>query len=490
MNRLLTLAVAALFAVSPFAQSRRVQLTLEEAVARARVRSVDAAVALGELRSAYWEYRTYRAELLPEVNFQATLPSYRRQFTPYMDAEGGYSFVRNNVMQANGTLSVTQNIWPTGGQLALNTSLDFFRDYESGANRFMSLPVALTLTQPLFAANRMKWNRRIEPERYAEAKAAFLSASEEVAMQAVNRFFELLMAGENLRISRQNLANAQQLYDVAREKRAMGQISENDLLQMELNLLDARASVTSGESAERSAMFTLRSFLEYEEDVELVPALPEVLPRVEVTYADALDRALTNNKFARTVRRRQLEADYAVAKARGEMREVTLFAQVGYTGTASELSPSYRTLRGNQVVEVGVKIPILDWGRRRGAVKVAESNRRVMESRVRQETMNFNQDLFILVERFANQQEQLDIARRADTIAARRYDTNVATFLIGRISTLDLNDSRLRKDESRRQLVNELYLYWHYYYQLRSLTLWDYLRRTPIDADFALILNS
>ena len=158
-------------------------------------------------------------------------------------------------------------------------------------------------------------------------------------------------------------------------------------------------------------------------------------------------------------------------------------AQVGYTGTSNEIARSYRNLRSNQVVEVGVKIPILDWGKRRGAVKVAESNRRVVESRLRQETMDFNQNLFILVERFNNQQMQLDLAMRADTISQRRYDTNVETFLIGKISTLDLNDSQVKKDQARRDMVNELYLYWSYYFQLRSLTLWDYSRNRDIDAD-------
>jgi outer membrane protein TolC len=78
---------------------------------------------------------------------------------------------------------------------------------------------------------------------------------------------------------------------------------------------------------------------------------------------------------------------------------------------------------------------------------------------------------------------QLDIAQRADTIAQRRYNTNVETYLIGRISTLDLNDSQVKKDEARQEMVNELYLYWYYYYQLRSLTLWNYADRCSIDAD-------
>ncbi len=469
--------------------TRRVELTLDEAIARARVRSVNAAVALDELRSAYWEYRTYRAELLPEVNFNATLPSYRTQYTPYMDADGSYSFVRNNYMEMSGELSLKQNIWFTGGSLSLNTSFDFFRDFGSASNRFMSIPVAITLNQPVFAANRIKWNRRIEPVRYAEAKAAFLSATEQVAMSAINLYFNLLMARETVEITRQNLHNAEKLYEVAKEKRAMGQISENDLLQMELNLLDARAGLTDDESDLQSCMFSLRSFLEYDSDEELIPTVPPEIPEVDVTYDDAIQRALENNKFSHNIRRRQLEADYAVASAKGAQREINLFAQLGYTGTSAEAPDAYRDLRGNQVVEVGVRIPILDWGRRRGAVKVAESNRRVTESRLRQETMNFNQDMFILVSRLCSQREQLMLAQRADTIAAKRYDTNVETFMIGRISTLDLNDSQVKKDQARQKLVNELYKYWYYYYQLRSLTLWDYASGKGIDADFDLIIN-
>ena len=323
----------------------------------------------------------------------------------------------------------------------------------------MSIPVALTLSQPIFGVNNVKWNRKIEPVRYAEAKARFLTATEEVAMAAVQHFFNLLMARENLDIARQNLDNASKLYDVAKVKREMGQISENDLLQMELNLLTARSSYTESESNLKSNMYQLRSFLNYDESVELQPVVPTVIPSIDVVYTDALDRALANNMFAKNLRRRQLEADYEVAKAKGNMRQITLYAQVGYTGTSQQFPQAYNNLKSNQVVEVGVKIPLLDWGKRRGAVKVAQSNRDVVESRLRQETLDFNQNLFILVERFNNQRKQLSIADKADEIAQKRYHTNVETFLIGKISTLDLNDSQTRKDESRQKYVNELFYY-------------------------------
>ncbi len=465
-------------------------ITLGEAIATARAGSVDAAVALNELKTAYWEYRTFRADLLPEVNLEATLPSYRKNYSSYQLEDGTYTFVRNNVLQMAGNLSVQQNIWLTGGTLSLTTSLDYLKQLDGERfNRFMSVPVALTLSQPIFGTNHTKWRRRIEPVRYEEAKASFMSATEQVAMRAVDYFFGLLMAKENLATARQNLSNSEKLYLVAVAKRDMGQISENDLLQLQLNLLTARSTLTDAESNYKAGMFQLRSFLGLDEDVDLVPILPESTPGVDVDYDDVLAKALERNAFARNIRRRQLEADYEVAMAKGDMRQITLFAQVGFTGTSERFSGAYDPLKDNQVVEIGFKIPLLDWGKRRGRVKVAESNREVVSSRLRQEEINFRQDIFMLVERFNNQRQQLGIASEADTIARRRYHTNVETFMIGKISTLDLNDSQSRKDASRQDYINQLFLYWYYYYQLRGLTLWDYASDSSIDSDIEAIVK-
>ena len=390
----------------------------------------------------------------------------------------------------SGALSIDQNIWLTGGTLSLNTSLDFMKQLNGTKDeRYMSVPVALTLSQPIFGVNTFKWNRRIEPVRYAEAKANFLSETEEVTMTTINYFFNLLLAKENVNIAKQNLENAEKLYEVAKAKRRMGQISENDVLQLKLNVLNAQSTLTDYESSLKSNMFRLRSFLALGEYEELEPILPDTLPSMIVNYQDALDKALANNSFAHNIRRRQLEADYEVAKAKGNLRQISLFAQVGFTGTDKTFEGAYNPLKDNQIVEVGFRIPLLDWGKRRGQVKVAKSNREVVQSRLRQETMDFNQDLFILVEQFNNQRAQLDIANEADQIAQQRYKTNVETFMIGRISTLDLNDAQVSKDEARQKHINELFYYWYYYYQLRSLTLWDFEKNTNIDADFEAIIK-
>lgn len=483
--------ITALLAMCVLTGTAGRRITLEETVAMARTRSVEAAVAANELRSAYWEYRTYRADLLPEVGLTATVPGYSRQYNAYRREDGSYTFLRDDNLKVDGALTVTQRIWATGGTLQLTSSFDMVRQLgDNASSRYMTVPVALRLEQPVFGVNDVRWSRRIEPVRYREARARYISASEEVAMLAVRYFFDLLEARESHACAAQNVANAERLYEAAKVKRDMGRISENDLLQIELNLINSRSTLTADESRMRSCMFTLRTFLDLPDDEDLVPVPPEPPRAADINYGEALAMALENNSMALNIRRRQLEADYEVAKARGAMREINLFAQVGYTGADRTVTAAYSGLRSNQIVEVGVSLPLLDWGKRRGKVNVARSRRELTRDQLRKEQADFRQNLFILVERFNNQRRQLDLSLRADEIATRRYDSSVETFLVGKISALDLNDSQSSKDSARVKYLDEMFYYWYYYYQLRSLTLWDFTGSHPIDADLESVLDN
>ena len=236
-------------------------------------------------------------------------------------------------------------------------------------------------------------------------------------------------------------------------------------------------------------MFQLRAFLGIGEETTLQPILPESVPDLQMVYQTVLNRSLERNSFAQNIRRRQIEADYEVAIASGNMRSIDLFASIGYTGQNNEFNTAYNHLLDNQIVQVGVKIPILDWGKRRGKVRVAKSNRDVVRSTLRQEQMNFSQGIFLLVEHFNNQAQQLNIAREADQIAQQRYKTSIETFLIGKINTLDLHDAQNSKDEARQKHISELFNYWSYFYQIRSLTLWDFNRNEELEADFEEIIG-
>lgn len=471
-------------------QENIVKLTLKEAINLAQYQSVDATVALNELKTAYWQYRTHRADQLPEVIFTGTLPSFSKQYSKYQNPDGSYSYVQNNSLGLTGEVSIDQNIALTGGKISLKSSLDFSRQLGTGAfSQFLSIPVGLSLTQPIFGVNDQKWKRRIEPVRYQEAKAAYIESVEELTITTITYFFNLLLARENLATSRQNLENANKLYEIAIAKRKIGHISESELMQLKLSALQAQAKLTEAQSSLNANMFQLRAFLGLSEQDVIDPVVPDEVPAMKMLYPQVLNKALENNSFAKNILRRQLEADYDVAIAKGNQRNINLFANVGYTGKDFTMNKAYNPLKDYEMVEVGVSIPILDWGKRKGKVKVARSNREVVLSRIRQEQMNFNQNIFLLVENFNNQAAQLEIAREADQIAVKRYKTSIETFMIGKINILDLNDAQQSKDEALQKHIEELYLYWKYYYNIRSLTLYDFANDRTLDADFEEIIR-
>ena len=489
MNRVFAFFLAWL-PLAVLAQTDTLRLSLDDCIMMARRQSIDAAVALGELRSAYWQWRSYRADLLPEVSLSGTAPSWNKRYSSYQQADGSLSFVRNDYLGLDGAVNITQKLWPTGGTLSVESSLDYLHQSGSGGsgNQFMSLPVAVTLSQPLFSVNHLKWNRRIEPLRYREAQARFLTETEQVAMQAISLYFGLLLAGEQVNIARQNLQTAEKLYEVAQAKRRMGTISENDVLQLRLDVLTARSALTNSESTRQARQFALRSFLDVEADIE--PVVPEDVPQVRLDYDNVLAHALQNNALATTMRRRQMEADYAVASARANRQSINLYAQLGYTGTGDNMNSAYRNLLSNEVVSVGITVPLLDWGKRKGQRKMAESNRDIIQGQLRQQSQDFRQDIFILTEQFNNQAEQLRIACEADTIARRRYHTNVETFKIGSISTLELSDAQKAKDQARIGRIQQLFNYWYYYYQLRSIALWDFERGCELSTDIEKLIKN
>jgi len=94
-----------------------------------------------------------------------------------------------------------------------------------------------------------------------------------------------------------------------------------------------------------------------------------------------------------------------------------------------------------------------------------------------------------LVENFNNQAAQLEIAQEADVIAEKRYKTSIETFMIGKINILDLNDAQQSKDEAKQKHIQELYDYWNYYYNIRSVTLYDFINDQTLDAEFEKIVR-
>lgn len=488
-----TIAISLWFSAGLTAQDT-IAISLTDAINRSVSNSVDAVVARNQYKSSYWGYRTYKAELLPEVTLNSTLPYYSKSYNQFQNTDGTYTYVSNDYSRIDGGLSISQNIPLTGGILSVESSFERLQQYgEGGSTRYMGIPASVTLEQPIFGFNRVKWLQRIEPVKYKEAQQKLIGDMEEVSNTAIQYYFNLLLGQINMEIAQQNLKNSEKLYTIAEAKRKIGQISENDLLQLKVSLLKAESYLTDAQASLNARMFQLRSFLNYGENIILEPVIPQSLAdKLPVlSYAQVIALARENNSFTQNVQKRMLEANRDVSQAKADRWNAKLFVSFGMSGQEDTFSRAFNSnnWRSNQIVNVGIKIPILDWGKGKGKVKIAEAERDVENSRIEKEQMDFNQNVFLRVQNFNSQSKQLELAKETDKIAQQRYNTSIEAFVLGKIDVLNLNDSQSSKDEARRNYIEQMYQLWSYYYQIRSLTLYDFISDREIFVDYGSATN-
>jgi hypothetical protein len=85
-----------------------ITVNLPEAIQRSVSISVDAVVARNQFKSSYWGYRTYKAELLPEVTLNTTLPYYSKSYNAFQNSDGTYTFVSNDYSKIDAGVSISK----------------------------------------------------------------------------------------------------------------------------------------------------------------------------------------------------------------------------------------------------------------------------------------------------------------------------------------------------------------------------------------------
>ncbi|MDR1981813.1 MAG: TolC family protein, partial [Tannerellaceae bacterium] len=416
-------------------KAQELPLTLEEAFRVAEERSLDASIARNLFLNAVWQYRNYKAELLPNVVLDGTLPSLNRSLSTYQKEDGSYGFVKTNTLVENLSLSIEQNIPFTGGAFTIQSQLQRIDQFDDRTTGYLTVPFSVTLQQPLFHAKTLKWAMRIEPERYKEALKQYQVNREEIYLNVINYYFDLLLAMTNLDISEINLDNAVKLFDIARGKRSIGLISQNEMYQLELGKINAEADVISAQQTYDSKMLTLRNYLRIDNDDTFVPAIPQRFHAQYITLAQVLELAYKNNPIVHTVNRKIMEAQQRIDRAKADRGfRADLFVSLGTTGSDLTLPDSYRNLQNRQMVTLGVRIPILDWGKGKGGVKLAESEKEVVVQQTEQARLSFDRNITLSVSQFRHQAQLVNLAQYADSIAQLRYETAFQTFVMGTIN--------------------------------------------------------
>ncbi len=488
MKRLLLLTIIAAFPllVQKASAQEVMKLSFEDVIRLSEEQSPNAMMAKHRFRASYWQYRTFIAQYRPSLTLTGSTPDYSTAFSRVWNSvTNQYDYISTNILQTIGSLSLTQNIGMTGGSLSLQSDLTLENDFEKDENKYITAPLSVRLVQPLFRYNELKWQKKTEPLKYESAKKTFLENIEAVHIQAVQNFFSLALAQINKQIAEMNYLNADTLWRMAQGRYNLGTIAEDELLQMQLSWLNSETSRKQAEMNLRDREIRLRSFLGFNENVRIELILPSEIPALQVDAQQVLELAHANNPEMLTQQLTLLTAQSSVAQAKAEKGlNANLTASFGLRDQDPVFANAYSESNQQQTIRLGITMPILDWGLGRGRYRMAQSSLELAQVQSEQALVDFDQNLLLDVEQFNLQAEQVAIAAKSDTVAAKMYEVTKQRFLIGKITVLELNNADTKKDENRRAYVMALQNYWNYFFNIRSLALYDFLNRKSLESDY------
>ena len=459
-------------------------LTLSQAIEIAQANSPEAESARNTYRSAYWSYRFYKANYLPSVTLSSS-PYFNRQISKITQNDGTSLFMKQNQLGFDVNMSINQNIWFTGGNLFIQSKVNRMDELENKTTSYNTQPVVIGYQQAIFGYNSLKWDRRMEPVRFRQARKAYNEALELIASQTCNYFFNLASAQTNLDIASSNYASADTLYRYAEGRYNIGTITENEMLQLEINKLSEETNLINARFELEEQMQKFRSFLGIQQEMELKVITEENVPQFQVPLDEALKMAFENSPDIESyeLRKLQSKSNLASAKANAGLK-ADLYVQFGLSQTGDKFSDSYRNPMNQQYASIGLSIPILDWGRGKGRIRMAKSNLELTNIQVEQGLKDFELNVVRMVRQFNLQAQYMEIAAKKARTADRRFEVAKRLYLLGKSTILDLNSAITEKDSSLRSYVSSLQNYWSLYYGLRSMTGYDFERNQKIEENY------
>lgn len=457
------------------AQVDTTYLSLQDCIRLARANGPLGVMARNAYDSKHASNKSFVASYYPQLSLTGDVPGYFRSINAITLPDGSTIFTPQSQASSQVSLSLSQKIPFTGGQLYLSSGLNRIDLMETSSQYYKSSPFTMTLQQPIFQINTMQWDMDAQELRYKMATRELAEAMEDCASDVTMKFFELYMASLTASNAALNLAINDTLYKISKGRFNVGKIAENDLLQSELAYLNAQTQLENANVGLNRSQNNLKTALGLQPTaiVSLLP--PSKIPDVEIDASKALEQALQNRSDALNFELQKLTAERTVRQAKSDNEfNATLTASMGYNQRAPLLNDAYNNLLEQRQFSVNFSIPILRWGAGSSAVDAAIADQKRTEVSVGQQRHDFEQEVLYQAALLNLLRKQVVVAAKSDTIAQRRFDVAKDRYLIGKIDIPNLFLAQSEKDNARRANTQTLWDYWSTYFRVRRLTLYDF----------------
>lgn len=473
-------------------EDNKQKITLDDILAIASKTSLDAFKAKQQYGASYWQFRSFKASVLPKMSLELEPLSYNKSVLKRYDSENNIDVYRpQQNLNSYGNISINQNIKATGATVYANSSFNRLANFGLiDSKDFTATPIRIGVIQPIMAFNRFKWAHKISPLQFEHAKKEYLYELQNIKLKAVNYFFNWASASKKVELAQENALSTQKLFKIGKKRYELGSIEKDDVLNLELDVYNAETNLTQNERELEKAESELKLFLRDECPLYSVPELPELISDLQIDTKEATALAEANNPEIFNLKIKKIEAQRDLDKVIKENRfDLSLTGSYGLNQNANTFTDAYGRLLEQQMVAIQLSIPILDWGERKGNIKTAKMNNEISEIAVQQESDKINQQLSLKIIDFNLQKQLVAGALRTSEISRSSYEITEKRFLSGSIDLLRLTSARKAWQSASENYIMSLYNYWKFYYEVQQLTLYDFQNNSTISKNFDEILD-
>lgn len=463
---------------------QKLTLSLQEAINIAKGQSLISKRIQADFSSYQHRFKSFQASLKPQLSLNGTLPQYDRSLLNIVQPDGSYKVqpVQRSLLGSN--LTLTQNIFWTGGNIYVSSGANLFTNKGTGLDQrqWQTAPFQVGIFQPLNLFNSVKWNYEQEKLRMKRATKEQIELYENLSGQITGAYFDLYVSRMVLINARQNVAVNDTLYKISTGRFNVGKIAENELLQVELQLMNARNAVTQGEVNVKAYTKQLANLLGVDVGTEfdLIPVTDA--PIFDVDARKAIEEAKKNRSdiigfdLSENNAKMQVRQSQSNAFANGMIN-----LSYGLNQTAMTLAGAYQNPLDFQQVNITYSLPLFGFGKNKHDIASSKANLESMQAQIAYGKKSFELEIENIVNQFLQLQTALVISAKSDTIAQKRYDVARNRYMLGKISITDLGLAQDAKDNAIVDYVRTLQQYWQSYYTLRRMTLFDFEKNQLIE---------
>ena len=459
----------------------KMTINLNDVIKMAESRSIQSHVNKNNYLNKKHAYRIFQAKYLPSLTLNSNLLTYSNnnqlRFNSVTNTE---DYFRTENLHSNARIQLSQNITKTGGRFYIESFLA--RNANLNNNQyiqFSSRPYLIGYQQNLFGFNAFKWEHKIEPKRFEQAKKQNNESSFQLQLTSSNYFFAFVLSDINLQIAKFNYSSSDTLFKIAQKRYSIGMINKDDLINLELKNNDYAINLEVAKINFRKNKESLLSFLRLPIDTKLQYQLPP-LKNKSIIPTDILQKARNNNSIYITNELALLNTQRTIANAKANTRVQTNINMSyginkvdGYFdyNQNKAINGQLKNMYANnfdqyQQISLSVSVPIINWGQNKGHLKIAISEHEITKMNNKQRVIDFESNVLNTALQFNLQDERVKAAKKSDELAQENFSLVTEQFKQGKIDILKINNAQNNQDNAKLQYIYALREYWSLYYQL------------------------